>query len=106
MEKRMIAKPLILATCTAIILGVAAANAAPCDSGQTANMDIANKAAQELEQQQRVLGLAEEAKVGGTTAEPLSLSSSARDKDRLATLPPEGETPSRIVSDQGCERPE
>jgi len=72
----MIAKPIILATCTAIILSVAAANAAPCDSGQTDNMDIANKAAQELERQQRALGLAEQAKVG-TTAEPLSLSSSA-----------------------------
>jgi len=49
---------------------------------------------------------AEQAKIGGTTAEPLSLSSSATDKDRLATLPPEGEIPSKIVSDQGCERPE
>jgi hypothetical protein len=82
----MIAKPIILAACTAIILSVAAANAAPCDSSQTANMDIANKAAQELERQQRALGLAEQAKVGGTTAEPLSLSSSATDKDRLATF--------------------
>jgi hypothetical protein len=89
----MIAKPIILATCTAIIISVAAANAAPCDS-QTDNMDIAHKAAQELERQQRALGLAEQAKVG-TTAEPLSLSSSATDKDRLATLPPEGETRQR-----------
>jgi hypothetical protein len=102
----MIAKPIILAACTAIILSAAAANAAPCDSSQTANMDIADKAAQELERQQRALGLPEQAKVGGTTAEPLSLSSSVTDKDRLAILPPEGETPSKIVSDQGCERPE
>ena len=102
----MIAQPIVLAACTTIVLGVAAANAAPCDSGQTANMDIANKAAQELERQQRALGLAEQAKVGGTAAEPLSLSSSETDGDRLATLPPEGETPSKIVSDQGCERPQ
>jgi hypothetical protein len=101
----MIAKLIILAACAAIILSVAAANAAPCDSSQTDNMDIANKAAHELERQQRALGLAEQAKVG-TTAEPLSLSSSATDKDRSATLPPDGETPSKIVSDQGCERPE
>jgi hypothetical protein len=102
----MIAKPIILAACTAIILSVAAANAAPCDSSQTANRDVANKAAQEREQQQRALGFAEQAKVGGTTAVPLSLSSSATDEDRLATLPPEGETPSKIVSDQGCESPD
>jgi|ERR1700677_2446349 hypothetical protein len=102
----MIAKPIILAACTGIILSVAAANAAPCDSSQTADMDIANKVAQELEQQQRALGFAEQAKVGGTTAEPPSLSSSETDKDRLATLPSEGDTPSKIVSDQGCERPE
>ena len=102
----MTAKPIILAACTAIILSVAAANAAPCDRSQTANMDIANKAAQEREREQRALGLAEQAKIGGTTAEPLSLSSSATDKDRLATLPPEGGIPSKIVSDQGCERPE
>ena len=103
--KRMIAKPMILAACTAIVLSAATANAAPCDSSQTANMDIADKAAQELERQQRALGLAEQAKVG-TTAEPLSLSSSATDKDRSATLPPDGETPSKIISDQGCERPQ
>jgi hypothetical protein len=102
----MIAKPILLAACTAIILSVAPAHAAPCDSSQIANIDIANKAAQELERQQRALGLAEQAKIGGTTAEPLSLSSSATDRDRLATLTPEGETPSKIVSDQGCERPE
>ena len=102
----MIAKPIIFAACTAIILSAAAANAAPCDSSQTANLDIADKAAQELERQQRALGLAEQAKVGGTTAEPLSLSSSETAGDRLVTLPPEGETPSKIVSDQGCERPQ
>jgi hypothetical protein len=102
----MIAKPIILAACTAIILSVAAANAAPCDRSQTANMDIANNAAQEREREQRALGLAEQAKIGGTPAEPLSLSSSATDKDRLTTLPPEGQFPSKIVSDQGCERPE
>jgi hypothetical protein len=102
----MIAKPILLAACTAIILSVAPAHAAPCDSSQIANLDIANKAAQELERQQRALGLAEQAKIGGTTAEPLSLSSSATDRDRLATLTPEGETPSKIVSDQGCERPQ
>jgi hypothetical protein len=104
--KRMIAKPMILAACTAIVLSAATANAAPCDSSQTANMDIADKAAQELERQQRALGLAEQAKVGGTTAEPLSLSSSETAGERLATLPPEGETPSKIISDQGCERPQ
>jgi hypothetical protein len=102
----MIAKPIILVACTAAILSVAAANAAPCDSSQTDNMDIASKAAQERERQQRALGLAEQAKVGGTTVVPLSLSPSAPVEDRLATLPPEGETPSKIVSDQGCERPE
>jgi len=101
----MIAKPIILAACTAIILG-GAANAAPCDRSQTANMGIANDAAQEREREQRALGLAEQAKIGGTPAEPLSLSSSATDKDRLTTLPPEGQFPSKIVSDQGCERPE
>jgi hypothetical protein len=100
----MIAKPIIFAACTAIILSAAAANAAPCDSSQTANLDIADKAAQELERQQRALGLAEQAKVGGTTVVPLSLSPLAPDEDRLATLPPEGDTPSKIVSDQGCER--
>jgi hypothetical protein len=102
----MIAKPINLAACTVIILGVAAANAAPCDSGQTANTDIAKKAAQERERQQRALGLAEQATVGGTSAVPLSLSSSATDDDRLASLPPEGDIPSKIVSDQGCESPD
>jgi hypothetical protein len=102
----MTAKPVIIAVCTAMILGVAAANAAPCDSSQTANIDIANKAAQEREQQQRALGLAEQATAGGTTAVPLGLSSSATDDDRLASLPPEGDVPSRIVSDQGCESPD
>jgi hypothetical protein len=101
----MIAKSIILAVCTAIILIVAAANAAPRDSSQTANTNIANKAAQERERQQRALGLAEQAKVGGTTAVPLSLSSSVTHEDRLASLPPEGETPSKTVSDQGCESP-
>ena len=102
----MIAKPINLAACTVIILGVAAANAAPCDNGQTANTDIAKKAAQERERQQRALGLAEQAKVGGTSTVPLSLSSSATDDDRLASLPPEGDIPSKIVSDQGCESPD
>jgi hypothetical protein len=102
----MIAKPVNLAACTVIILGVAAANAAPCDNGQTANTDIAKKAAQERERQQRALGLAEQAKVGGTSTVPLSLSSSATDDDRLASLPPEGDIPSKIVSDQGCESPD
>ena len=102
----MIAKPINLAACTVIILGVAAASAAPCDSGQTANTDIAQKAAQERERQQRALGLAEQPKVGGTSTVPLSLSSSATDDDRLASLPPEGDIPSKIVSDQGCDSPD
>jgi hypothetical protein len=105
-EKRMIAKPLILASFTAVILSAAAATAAPCDSGQTGNMDIAIKAAQERERQQRALGLAAQAKAGGTTVLPLGFSPSASGEDRLSTLPPEGDTPSQIVSDQGCERPE
>jgi hypothetical protein len=102
----MTAKPVVIAVCTAMILSVAAANAAPCDSSQTANIDIANKAAQEREQQQRALGLAEQATAGGTTAVPLSLSSSAANDDLLASLPPEGDIPSKIVSDQGCESPD
>jgi len=56
--------------------------------------------------EQRALGLAEQAKIGGTTAEPLSLSSSATDKDRVSDFAARRWNSVKIVSDQGCEGPE
>jgi hypothetical protein len=50
--------------------------------------------------QERAQGYPEQAQTGGTTVLPLGFSET--DTDRLATMPPQGETPARIETDQGC----
>jgi hypothetical protein len=99
-EAEMIAKPIIIAACAAIILSFGTANAGPCDADQTTGQSRVNRAAQERQQQERAQGFPEQAKVGGTTVVPLGFSET--DTDRLATMPPQGQTPAKIETDRGC----
>ena len=96
----MIAKPMVIAACAAIISSFGAANAGPCDADQTTGSSRVNRAAQERQQQERAQGFPEQARSGGTTVLPLGFSET--DTDRLATMPPQGETPAKIETDQGC----
>jgi len=99
-EAEMITKPIMIAACAAIILSVGAANAGPCDADQTAGSSRLKRAAQERKQEERAQGYPEQAQSGGTTVLPLGFSET--DTDRLATMPPQGETPAKIETDQGC----
>ena len=97
----MITKPLIVAAFAFVVLDVRAAIADPCNTGQTA---VANYGDRYVQENQRQEGdqpdVGEQAKIGGTTAVPLSLSPETH-KDDLTTLPPEGQTPSKMA-DQSC----
>jgi hypothetical protein len=96
----MIAKSIMIAACAAIILSFGAAYAGPCDADQTTGSSRVKRAAEERQQQERAQGYPEQAQTGGTTVLPLGFSET--DTDRLATMPPQGETPARIETDQGC----
>jgi hypothetical protein len=95
----MIVKSIVIAGCAAIILSFGAANAGPCDD-QTTGSSRVNMAAQERQQAERAQGFPEQAQIGGTTVVPLGFGET--DTDRLLTMPPQGETPAKIETDQGC----
>jgi hypothetical protein len=96
----MSAKPIMIAACAAIILSVGATKASCCDADQTTGSSNDNRAAQERQQEERAQGFPEQAQSGGTTLLPLGFSET--DTDRLTTMPPQGETPAKIETNQGC----
>jgi hypothetical protein len=58
------------------------------------------RGSQERQRQERAQGFPEQAQTGGTTLVPLGFSQP--DTDRLETMPPQGETPTRIETGQDC----
>jgi hypothetical protein len=96
----MTAKPIMIAACAAIVLSVGATKARSCDAHQTTGSSNDNRAAQERQREARAQGFPEQAQSGGTTLVPLGFGES--DADRLMTMPPQGETPAKIETNQGC----
>jgi hypothetical protein len=92
----MIRKSLIAVVSVLVALGVRAAIADPCTTGQ-AKAKIGDRYVQEGQRDEDALAdVGEQAKIGGTLAVPPSLSPDSH-KDDLTTLPPEGQTVSKMV---------
>jgi hypothetical protein len=93
----MIRKSLIALVSVLVVLGVRAAIADPCNTGQTTTAKIGDRYVQEGQRDEDALAdVGQQAKIGGTLVVPPSLSPESH-KDNLTTLPPEGQTVSKMA---------